>query len=163
MAQDFCGNILKGVATTNTSTAARESEIDTFELTLTSLPDFSGASVSTSPEPLLPHQKPRLRRSSHFPLKLNAFFIVRLVTNYPPNQERLDGEDPRPKWERLDAEEPSVRWERIDIEKSLIPCGRGLMRRSLVPCERGLMRRSLVPCERDLLQKSQVPNRRGLT
>ncbi|KAL2470627.1 Transcription factor PIF1 [Abeliophyllum distichum] len=57
-AQDFCGNILKGTATAVTSTAARESEIGTFELTLTSSPDCSGASVSATPEPLPPHQKP---------------------------------------------------------------------------------------------------------
>ncbi|KAL2488105.1 Transcription factor PIF1 [Forsythia ovata] len=57
-AQDFGGNILKGTATAVTSTAARESEIGTFELTLTSSPDCSGASVSASPEPLPLHQKP---------------------------------------------------------------------------------------------------------
>ncbi|KAL2520456.1 Uncharacterized protein Fot_24379 [Forsythia ovata] len=147
MAQDFCGNILKGVATTNTSTAARESEIDTF---LRRQCQHQPRATSAASKATAEEEQPLS------PLRAANVTVPSTLTNDSSKGckkwlERLDGEDPRPKWERLDAEEPSPRWERIDAEKSLIPCGRGLMRRSLVPCERGL------------LQKSQVPNRRGLT
>lgn len=56
-AQDFGRNILRGTATACT-TAARESETGTCDLTLISSPGGSGASVSASPEPPPPHQNP---------------------------------------------------------------------------------------------------------
>ncbi|KAL2472277.1 transcription factor PIF1 [Abeliophyllum distichum] len=73
--QDFCGNILNGTATTVTSSAARKSEIDTFEFTLTSSLDYSRASVSASasPESILPHQKPLTN------VNLSLLFIIYLV------------------------------------------------------------------------------------
>ncbi|KAL2520495.1 Uncharacterized protein Fot_24418 [Forsythia ovata] len=83
-AQDFCGNILKGTVAVVTSTAARESEISMFELTLSSSLDYTGTSDRASPKPLLLHQKPRLRRSSCFPSKI--YFCTNLPLNCITNR-----------------------------------------------------------------------------